>query len=81
MLALSDRVKTLHISDHDYIDERHVLPKDGKIDWMKLIGALEKIGYQGVFDYEILREMKEYVFYTFADIKRNHEELFAQYNQ
>ena len=60
LLALSDRVKTLHISDHDYIDERHVLPKDGKIDWMKLIGALEKIGYQGVFNYEILREMKEY---------------------
>ena len=81
LLKLGDRVKTLHISDHDYIDERHVLPGDGKIDWMKLIAALEKIGYQGVFNYEIVREIKEYVFYTFADIKRNYDELFDEYNQ
>ena len=77
LLRLGDRVKTLHISDHDYIDERHVLPKDGKINWMKLIGGLEAIGYQGVFNYEIIRELNQYVFYTFADIKRTYEELFA----
>jgi sugar phosphate isomerase/epimerase len=81
LMQLGDRVKTLHISDHDYIDERHVLPKDGKIDWMKLIAALEKIGYQGAFNYEIAREISEYVFYTLADIKRNFDELFEEYNQ
>lgn len=81
LLQLGERVKTLHISDHDYIDERHVLPMDGKIDWMKLIGSLEKIGYQGVFNYEITLEKNEYVFYTLADIKRNFDELFDKYNQ
>jgi sugar phosphate isomerase/epimerase len=79
--VLGERIKTLHISDHDYIDERHVLPKDGKIDWMALIGALEKTDYQGVFNYEITRSLNEYVFYTLADIKRNYEELFEEYNR
>lgn len=78
--TLGDRIKTLHISDHDYIDERHVLPGDGKIDWMALIGALEKTGYQGVFNYEITRELYEYVFYTLADVKDNYEKLFERYN-
>lgn len=78
---LGNRIMTLHISDHDYIDERHVLPKDGKIAWMKVLAALEKIGYQGVFNYEIARALYEYVFYTLGDIKRNYEELFQEYNK
>ena len=32
---LGNRVKTLHISDHDYEDEQHWMPEEGKIDWMK----------------------------------------------
>ena len=77
---LGDRIKTLHISDHDYIDERHVLPEDGKIDWMALLSALEKTGYQGVFNYEITRSLYEYVFYTLQDVKDNYERLFDKYN-
>jgi len=78
--VLGDRIKTLHISDHDYIDERHVLPGDGKIDWIALLSALEKTGYQGVFNYEITRSLYEYVFYTLEDIKNNYERLFEKYN-
>lgn len=80
VITLGDRIKTLHISDHDYIDERHVLPGDGKINWMALIGALEKTGYQGVFNYEITRELNGYVFYKLCDVKNNYEKLFEQYN-
>lgn len=80
VLALGKRIATLHVSDHDYINERHVLPKDGKIDWMKVLTNLEKIGYDGVFNYEITMQAENYVFYTFADIKRNYDKLFEEYN-
>ena len=72
LLALGKYVKTLHISDHDYINERHWLPGEGKIDWMKLIGALEKIGYSGMFHYESKG--------THEEVKQNYLELFARYN-
>ena len=71
--ALGKWVKTLHISDHDYENERHWLPGEGKIDWMKLIGVLEEIGYEGVFNYECSR-------YTPVQMKENFERLFARYN-
>lgn len=77
ILALGRRIATLHVSDNDGINEKHWLPKQGVIDWMKVIGALEKIGYNGVFNYEL--DMKKFG-YSYADVKRNHEELFEAYN-
>lgn len=71
--TLGDRIKTLHISDHDYIDERHFMPKEGKIDWMKLLSALEKTGYNGTFAYELGRSPE--------DIRKNYDELFAEYEE
>lgn len=73
VLALGSRIITTHISDHDYINERHWLPGQGKIDWQRLIGALETIGYHGVFNYESAG--------SFAEIKENYCRLFDQYNQ
>lgn len=64
---------TLHISDHDYTRERHWLPAKGKIDWQKVIAALEKANYQGVWNYEVLEG-------TLAEIKYNYLGLFAEYN-
>lgn len=73
LLEMGERVKTLHISDHDYVNERHWLPMKGKIDWMKLIEALEKTGYSGVFNYEVGSATAE-------EIKENYDKLFAAYN-
>lgn len=79
-----DYIKTLHISDFDYRDERHLLPKDkshqfkGVIDWNKVIGALEDIGYDGVFMYEL--SMDGYG-YTFDQVRRNFDMLFEEYNK
>ena len=72
VLLLGDLIKTTHISDHDYIDERHWMPGEGKIDWNKLIGAFEKIGYDGAFNYELTAPL--------ADIKANYEKLFSAYD-
>ena len=67
---------TTHISDHDYENERHWLPGKGKIDWMKVIGALEKAGYQGVWNYEVRND--EYA--AHQELKDNFDNLFAKYN-
>ena len=72
VLALGGRIVTTHISDHDYENERHWMPRAGKINWNALIGALETVGYTGVFNYESEG--------TLAEIKENFESLFAEYN-
>lgn len=73
VLKMGKRIATTHISDHDYIDEKHWLPKEGKIDWMKLISSFESVGYNGVFSYEALK-------YSPEQIRKNYDELFAEYN-
>ena len=72
ILKLGSRIVTTHISDHDYENERHWMPGEGKIDWMAAIAAFEKIGYNGVFNYEVGASL--------PDIKENYEGLFNKYN-
>lgn len=64
--AIGDRIVTLHISDYDFIDERHVLPTKGLVDWKELIETLDSVGYSGRFLYETV----DFVSY---------EELYANY--
>lgn len=73
IMMLGSRIKTLHVSDYDLIDEKHWMPKKGKNDWNKIIGNLEKIGYSGVFNYEVKGE-------ELADIRENFDVLFNEYN-
>lgn len=76
----SKLLHTVHISDYDFINERHWLPGEGKIDWAELIGMLEAADYRGPFMYEvtlfpettIYRRMLEY-----SDFRRNHMDLAA----
>lgn len=72
---LGNVIKTTHISDHDYVDERHWLPTQGKIDWQKVISSLEKVGYDGVFNYELCPQ------YDYEQIKQNFDQLFSNYNK
>lgn len=51
--AVGDKIVTLHISDYDFINERHWLPGEGKNDWQKILKALKNVGYNGVWMYEI----------------------------
>lgn len=50
---LGEKIITLHISDYDFIDERHWLPGEGKIPWNELYNALNEISYNGVWMYEL----------------------------
>ncbi len=76
----SGRIVTTHVSDYDFIDERHLLPGEGKIDWRALYGELTGTGYRGPWLYELSfhsgsrpRERD----LTYSDIVRNAREIFG----
>ena len=50
--AVKEKIVTLHVSDYDFINERHWLPGDGLLDWKVVMKKLDEIGYNGVFMYE-----------------------------
>ncbi|MBQ7339799.1 MAG: sugar phosphate isomerase/epimerase [Clostridia bacterium] len=70
---LGKSIATLHVSDCDLIKEKHELPGLGKIDWNKVLSALESVGYEGVFNYEVLEK------YSLDEIKENYENLLKAY--
>ena len=51
--ALGDKIVTLHVSDYDFMNERHWMPYEGKNDWVELVTLLEQVGYTGPFMYEV----------------------------
>lgn len=52
-LALGhDRLKALHIHDNNYLNDNHIVPFMGKMDWDSICKALADINYDGVFTYE-----------------------------
>lgn len=73
---LGTKIKALHVSDCDLVREMHAMPGQGKIDWQEFIAALEEVGYNGSFNYELYTAKYGY---TFADIKNNYEMLFSAY--
>lgn len=50
---IASRLATVHISDYDFIDERHWLPGEGKTDWQALTAKLREVNYNGVWLYEV----------------------------
>ncbi len=73
--ALGDKIVTLHVSDYDFIDERHLLPCEGKNDWEAMITALNDVGYSGRFLYELRQG------YTYAQIAKNYRSLMEKFNK
>lgn len=59
ILAGGLEIATLHISDYDFVDERHRLPGDGINDWKGLLGILAEANYTGPLMYEVSAKPKE----------------------
>ena len=77
--AVGKRILTLHVSDYDFVDERHWMPGRGKVDWTALVNALCDVGYDGVWMYEIdftTSEKRKEGEYVCADFVRNAREIF-----
>ncbi len=50
---VGDKIVTTHISDYDFVDERHWLPGEGKLDWQRLLTCLRSAGYDAMWLYEL----------------------------
>lgn len=78
--TFGDKIITVHISDYDYINERHWLPGEGKNDWQDILSALKEVGYKGPWLYEIGFECPKTIKrprnLTCEDFVRNAKEIF-----
>ena len=72
ILLYGDKIGAIHISDNDKIDEQHLLPKDGKLNWNKIVCALQQVGFNGSFNYEL--SMGKYG-YTYNQVAENYKSL------
>lgn len=57
---VGDKIITTHVSDYDFINERHWLPGEGDVNWQELVNTLEEINYNGVWLYEVTFEKGRY---------------------
>lgn len=74
-----DLIVTTHVSDYDFVDEKHFLPGEGSIDWQPFIKDLVASGYKGIWLYElglISARIERERPLTLQDFKRNSIELF-----
>lgn len=77
---VGDKLITTHISDYDFVNERHWLAGEGDIDWNELYETLIKVGYNGPWLYElgfeIPKSIKRDRTLTCADFANNAKEIF-----
>ena len=50
---MGSSVKCLHLNDNNTLTDQHKPPKTGIIDWDDVLGALDEIGYDGVYNLEL----------------------------
>lgn len=77
---LGDKIVTLHVSDYDFVDEKHWLPGEGKNDWQAILDALCRVGYTGPWLYELGLATPKTITrkqpLTFTDFKENAKKIF-----
>ncbi len=58
MEKVGDRIRTIHVSDYDGVDEKHWLPmhESSIIDWTTFYKDLKRTGYKGVFMFEVTKK-------------------------
>ncbi len=68
---------SLHISDYDFVDERHDLPGTGVNRWHELLELLRSGRYAGPALYEIRHVVNEHRILSFEQVAENMELLLA----
>ncbi len=74
--VLGEKIITLHVSDYDFLNERHWLPYEGKNHWVDIVTELEKVGYEGPWLYELGLKAPKTINrrdLTYADFRANYE--------
>lgn len=81
MRNIKNKIITTHISDYDFVNERHWLPGEGKIDWQEVLSMLAEFGYEGPWMYELSLNCPKTILrdraLCYDDLMRNAEELFS----
>ncbi len=49
-----DRIKMLHLHDNNGFTDQHLFPGQGTINWPNLFDALDEIGYDGYYNFEMV---------------------------
>lgn len=79
---LGPKIVSTHISDYDFVDERHWLPGEGRLNWTAIVQALSAIDYRGVWMYELgfqaLKTITRSRDLTCEDFVTNANEIFAR---
>ena len=75
------KIVTIHVSDYDFLNERHWLPGEGDIDWQGVASALNEVGYEGPWLYEVGFERPDTLIadrmLNCKDFARNAKQIFA----
>lgn len=53
MLELGSRIKAFHVHDNDGLDDLHLAPYMGRLDWNRFVEGLREIGYDSTMSFEI----------------------------
>ncbi|MBQ7120181.1 MAG: sugar phosphate isomerase/epimerase [Oscillospiraceae bacterium] len=61
MYNMGHRVQALHVHDVDFVNDNHILPYTGKMDWNEVCKALTDVGYDGDFTYEACNFFSPYM--------------------
>ena len=76
-----EKIITVHVSDYDFLNERHWLPGEGSLKWDEIVKALEKAGYGGVWMYEVSLETPGTLHrdrkLIYSDFVKNANEIFS----
>ncbi len=51
---LGSSIGVLHLHDNDTLTDQHKVPMTGCIDWEDVLNALDEVGYNGVFNMEVV---------------------------
>ena len=77
---VGDKIITTHISDYDFVDEKHWLPGEGLLDWQAIIKAMGSVNYNGPWLYELGFEAPKTIIrsrnLTHFDFVKNANEIF-----
>ena len=58
--ALGHRLQALHIHDNDLVNDSHMIPFAGKVDFASIVAALKAINYQGYLTLEADTYLKKF---------------------
>ena len=50
---LGTEITALHLNDNDTFTDQHKMPLSGSMDWNDIFGALDEVGYNGIYNMEL----------------------------